>query len=219
MAKAAKATAKVFVVDCHICKAKVAAEETGRAERVYSDCDGDPIGERLFVGKCPSCKSILAGFSNQLEFEGYTAEQDEWGSIIRVFPKPPKEFASTQIPRTVRDSFNEADRSLQANANTAACVMFGRALEALCRDVLARGTPSTEKRGTLERPVTLATGLEKLKELRVIDERLYAWSQKLRAFRNMAAHPTDAAISREDAEDLQSFASAIIEYVYDLTER
>ncbi len=60
-----------------------------------------------------------------------------------------------------------------------------------------------------------------LKEKGIIDSRLYDWSQQLRAFRNLAAHAdTDvSSISRRDAEDLQSFVYAIIEYVYDLTDR
>ena len=41
----------------------------------------------------------------------------------------------------------------------------------------------------------------------------------MQAFRNIAAHPDDTVITREDAEDLQSFVYAIIEYIYDLTER
>jgi hypothetical protein len=59
-----------------------------------------------------------------------------------------------------------------------------------------------------------------LKERGIIDSRLYDWSQQLRVFRNLAAHAdTDAAISRQDAEDLQSFVYAIIEYIYDLTDK
>jgi len=48
---------------------------------------------------------------------------------------------------------------------------------------------------------------------------LYDWSQQLQAFRNLAAHPEDISISRNDAEDLQIFVNAIVEYVYDLTDR
>jgi uncharacterized protein YutE (UPF0331/DUF86 family) len=91
----------------------------------------------------------------------------------------------------------------------AACVMFGRALEAVCKDAL----------GTTK--ITLGKGVEMLKEKGIIDNRLYDWSQQLRVFRNLAAH-ADAdmsSISRQDAEDLQSFVYAIIEYVYDLTDR
>ena len=65
----------------------------------------------------------------------------------------------------------------------------------------------------------LGEGIQKLKEGKHIDDRLFDWSQQLRAFRNIAAHPEDEVISRQDAEDLQAFVYAIIEYIYDLTDR
>jgi hypothetical protein len=78
-----------------------------------------------------------------------------------------------------------------------------------------------------EQPVTKKTkkfiplyeGIERLSEKKVIDDRLYDWSQQLRAFRNIAAHAQDVTISRADAEDLQTFVYAIIGYVYDLADR
>jgi uncharacterized protein YutE (UPF0331/DUF86 family) len=51
----------------------------------------------------------------------------------------------------------------------------------------------------------LGEGLRKLKEKGLIDQRLLDWSQELHAFRNIAAHPTDITISREEADDLRSF--------------
>ena len=65
----------------------------------------------------------------------------------------------------------------------------------------------------------LGEGIKKLKDEKIIDERLYNWSQQLQAFRNLAAHPEDISISREDVEDLQTFVIAIVEYVYDLADR
>jgi Domain of unknown function (DUF4145) len=65
----------------------------------------------------------------------------------------------------------------------------------------------------------LGEGIRALRDKNVIDGRLFDWSQQLQAFRNLAAHPEDIAISREDAEDLQTFVYAIVEYVYDLTDR
>jgi hypothetical protein len=55
----------------------------------------------------------------------------------------------------------------------------------------------------------LGQGIRALREQNVIDGRLFDWSQQLQAFRNLAAHPEDIAISREDAEDLQTFVYAI----------
>jgi hypothetical protein len=67
----------------------------------------------------------------------------------------------------------------------------------------------------------LGTGIKQLRDKNVIDNRLYDWSQHLHAFRNLAAHPDmeGVSITREDAEDLQAFVQAIIEYIYDLTDR
>jgi hypothetical protein len=110
---------------------------------------------------------------------------------------------------------------LQANANIAACVMLGRALEAVCLDILetdATILPTTSM-PTPKKKIMLGEGIKILKEKRIIDDRLYDWSQELHAFRNLAAHPTEISISREDAEDLQSFVYAIIDYIYDLTDR
>jgi hypothetical protein len=101
--------------------------------------------------------------------------------------------------------------------------MLGRALEAVCRDIL---TPSSllpdsflRQPSAPEKKIMLGEGIRKLKDGGYIDERLFDWSQQLQAFRNIAAHPEDFTISREDAEDLQAFVNAIIEYIYDLTDR
>jgi hypothetical protein len=118
----------------------------------------------------------------------------------------------------VKDSLLEADRSLQANANIAACVMFGRALEAMCQAVLQ--DPPSADGGSKKKYIMLSEGIEQLRKRKIIDDRLYDWSQQLRAFRNLAAHAQEeVTISREDAEDLQSFVYAIVEYVYDLADR
>jgi hypothetical protein len=100
--------------------------------------------------------------------------------------------------------------------------MFGRALEAICRDLLdARpGTDVYQSPAPApKRPIMLGEGLRNLKENGLIDQRLFEWSQQLHAFRNLAAHATDIAISREEADDLRSFVFAIVEYIYDLTDR
>lgn len=218
-----KPAQKIFIIDCPWCKAKVAAIESGRASDIgRTEEDGDPYGVLLVVGKCPSCHSLLAGASHQVAFAGWDSDEDRWSDVVRIHPKPPKSFLSHRIPRSVRDSIEEAEKSLQANANIAACAMLGRALEAVCRDLLeehAPPTPPGKPQPPQKRPLMLGEGIRKLKDKGLIDDRLYDWSQQLHAFRNAAAHPTDESISREDAEDLQSFVYAIIEYIYDLTDR
>lgn len=214
---------QVFIVDCPYCRAKVAAIETGRAERsLWDDYASEPIGERLHVGKCPGCHRLVAGMSNQLLFEGFEgAEYDVWSDVTRVYPKPPKVFSSFRIPNSVTISLRQGENSIQANAEIAACVMFGRALEAVCRDVLfTTEEKKAIKDGTSKKKIMLGAGIKQLREDNIIDDRLFDWSQHLQAFRNLAAHPDDELnISREDVEDLQAFVYAIIEYIYDLTDR
>lgn len=164
---------------------------------------------------------MLVGETHQTWFAGHDSEFDQWTDYVRVYPKPPKTFTSYNIPTVVKDSIIEADRSLQANANIASCVMLGRALEGVCRDVLLKTTPpaSGKTPPTKPKPIMLGQGLKDLKAKGIIDDRLFDWSQQLHAFRNLAAHPEDVSITREDAEDLQAFVYALIEYIYDLAER
>lgn len=214
----ADTTPETFIVDCPTCKAKVAAIERGRIRHRGGVHEGDEhYGISVSLGDCPKCHTILVGESQQTAIAGFDSEYDEWADAIRVYPYPPKTFASTRIPKVVSESISEAVKSLQANANVAACVMFGRALEAICRDLLEPGM--SEGTAKSKRPVMLGEGIRKLKDNGLIDQRLFDWSQQLHAFRNVAAHPTDVTISRQDAEDLCTFVYAIIEYIYDLTDR
>lgn len=209
-----------FIVDCPTCKAKVAAIESGCAERSYFREDvGEPFSEKVFVGNCPKCQSILVGRAYQIDFEGFEGElEDYWSDIVRVYPKPPKTFSSWRIPKIVSDSLKEADLAIQAGANIAACAMLGRSLEAICRSVLEPKLNDDSVKKT-KNQLMLGCGIKKLHDAKVIDDRLYDWSQQLHAFRNLAAHPDeDITISRRDTEDLQTFVNAIVEYIYDLTD-
>lgn len=214
---------ETFIVDCPICKAKVAAGQHGCVRRSGGiDQDGEEhYGISVSLGVCPKCRSILVGESQQIGIAGYDTEYDEWADSIRVYPEPPKTFTSKRIPKVVSDSIAEAVKSLQANANIAACVMFGRALEAICHDLLepAHTASTNQPTATRKRSVMLGEGIRRLKDNGLINDQLFDWSQQLHAFRNVAAHPTDITISREDADDLRSFVYAIIEYIYDLTDR
>jgi len=104
---------KTFIVDCPICRAKVAAEVSGIAENSGRDYETNELyAERLYVGKCPRCETLLAGESHQTDFEGYGAQFDEWSDVVRFYPKPIKTFSSHRIPNVVTDSLVEGVRSL-----------------------------------------------------------------------------------------------------------
>jgi hypothetical protein len=70
-----------------------------------------------------------------------------------------------------------------------------------------------------QRKLMLGEGIKQPRQKQIIDDRLCDWSQQLQAFRNLTAHPEDITISREDAEDLQTFVYANVQYIYDLTDR
>ncbi|WP_338441650.1 DUF4145 domain-containing protein [Synechococcus elongatus IITB4] len=214
---------ETFIIDCPHCKAKVAAIKTGCAEKSWYDDDlGEPFAHKVLVGHCPRCQSILVGETLQTDFALYNSDEDRWSEVTRIYPQPSKIFSSFRIPSVVKSSLSEADRSLQAGSNIAACVMLGRAIEAVCRDILEsmpQETASTDKTQKKYGRVMLGEGINMLHKHKIIDDRLHEWSQQLHAFRNLSAHPEDISISREDVEDLQTFAHAIIEYIYDLADR
>ena len=61
--------------------------ETGRAERTAFDDDAqEPWGERVAVGFCPKCQTMLVGRCYQTHFKGWEEEEDDvWSDPIRVF--------------------------------------------------------------------------------------------------------------------------------------
>lgn len=215
---------ETFIIDCPFCKAKVAAVADGVASQVIlpGSQDDAPSGDKLFVGTCPRCGTPLAGESHQVGWAGQDGERDQWSEVVRVYPKPARTFSSHWIPQVLRDSLLEANVCMQAGAYTAATAMSGRALEALCRNILSpenSGIEPADEAPAPRRPIMLAEGIRRLREGNFIDERLYDWSQQLHTFRNEAAHPGQNPISREDAEDLQTFVYAIAEFIYDLKDR
>jgi hypothetical protein len=63
----------------------------------------------------------------------------------------------------------------------------------------------------------LAPGIKELHAKGVIDARLAAWAEALQKARNLSAHASGEKVSKQDAQDLLDFASAICEYVFVLT--
>src|SRR5205823_1327373 len=114
--------------------------------------------------------TLLVGQAIQTDFAGFEGtEEDRYADVVRVFPKPPKIFSSYRIPKSAKVSLIEGGRAFQAGAYIAACVMFGRALEAVCRDILQEKDGAAEKGE--RRPIMLAAGLRQLKDRKIIDDR------------------------------------------------
>src|SRR5690606_16424667 len=113
----------------------------------------------------------------------------------------PETEVDWEIPEIARNSLIEAKICFKAKAYSACAVMCGRAIEGVCKN----HDPKTK---------TLAAGLKKLRDDRVIDSRLYEWGEALRENRNLGAHATTEKVSKDDAKDLLDFSAAICEYVF-----
>ena len=182
-----------MLIECHICKAKVDAEVLAEHN------DLDFIETLTYLLKCPSCNSAIVAESH----EDFSGGKKFYTRPFRVYPRPKRELGK-DIPHIVRMSLEEAERCMQAGAYLAAAAMCGRSLEAICRHFKTRDN-------------YLGGGLKELKDLGVVDAKLYEWGEELRDQRNNAAHATDTEIGSQDANDVMTFTYAIIDYVFLLT--
>lgn len=214
-----------FLVFCPTCRSKVAAQITGRAAREVFEPEHmtEPLVERVMIGNCPSCDNILVASQEVIKTTDGPEYEHVWSPPERIFPVGRNTFENSFLPRTVKESLSEASGCMEAGRAIAACAMFGRALEAICRDQILKTTRASENGDSGTKPtreVMLGAGLAELHRLKIIDDRLYEWSKQLNIVRNLAAHPdADFEITHEDADDLETFVVAITEYIYDLAER
>jgi hypothetical protein len=182
-----------MVIECPHCSAFVDGKILGQKEWGPDD-EGDP--RKVALVECPNCHNVLLGFT---EIAPDANGEWDWCRAIRLWPKQATRLSSS-IPREVRNSLKDARKCFDSEVYSASAVMAGRAIEAMCKN----------KVGTK----TLAKGLEKMKAQGLIDEKIFHWAEALREERNLGAHASGIDVSREDAQDVLDFATAICEYVY-----
>lgn len=185
-------------IECPYCRARVQAMVL--AKRMYYPDEHTPEPYAYAFVQCTSCHTMMVGYDPcepQLQDEGPVLLAREW-------PDPDQQYP-LNLPVNVRSSLTEARKSLAAGAHHAAAVMCGRAVEGICKD-------KTKSK-------MLAAGLKKMKEMKIIDSKLYDWGEALRRERNIGAHAGEDTISSRDAKDVYDFAVAIAEYVYVLDEK
>lgn len=194
-----KQKGKIKFVDCPTCESKVGAEVLSGTS-LFDEETGITLS--VYLLKCPVCSLPICAVSD-MEMGG-TIDDPKWeeGLLERVWPYPKKNLSD--LPTSVKQSLEEAEKCFDVNANLACSVMCRRALESLCVDlaVLTKSLP------------------DKLKELKtkgIIDGRLAEWGEVLRQMGNIGAHASNKHISKQDARDVLDFTMAICEYVYTLT--
>jgi len=116
-----------------------------------------------------------------------------------AYPAPRR--LSGDIPRRLRDQWEEARTCFEAKAYTAAVVMVRRTLEGACKE-----------NGITQR--NLLKGLAELKDRELVDSTLAEWADALRVLGNQGAHYTGESITREDAEDALDFGEALLDHIY-----
>lgn len=182
-----------MVVECPYCEDNVEAQEVGSHDEASRN---GTAPTRFTMLVCSGCKNALLAGQELLGSEN----GEEWTAPERLWPRPRRSFDFV-VPTSVRASLNEADRCLSAHAYLACAAMAGRALDGICRNF----------KGERE---YVAPGLKELFKRKIIDERLFQWSELLNERREIAAHGTEGTISRDDAEDLLDLVSAVCEYVF-----
>jgi hypothetical protein len=153
---------------------------------------------------CDCCRHILLAYE---EFEGLSDGdfREIWSAPTRVYPTEQVVEFPVQIPQGIRDSLEEARRSLKADSYFATAAMCRRVIEGICRHYNA------------SRKLDKALG--ELRSRGIIDGILLQWAEALRLFGNVGAHPDPKAISKNDAADLFDFSVAICQYVFVLGEK
>jgi len=192
---------KIKFIDCPDCESKIGAEILSSSS-FYEEESGVTLV--VYLLKCPICSLPICAIG-EVELGG-TREEPEWeeGPLDRVWPYPKKYFSD--LPISVKQSLEEAEKCFSVNANLACSVMCRRTLESLCVDL-----------GVLNK--SLPDKLQELKTKGVIDGRLAEWGETLRQMGNIGAHASDNRIGKQDARDILDFTIAICEYVYMLTSK
>jgi len=196
-----KQNKEIKFIDCPTCESKVGAEVLSSSTYFGEELD---IGLVVYLLKCPICSLPICVVS-ELDVGGTADEsQLEDGPLERVWPYPKKNFFD--LPTSVEQSLEEAEKCFNINANLACTVMCRRALESLCVDLAVSGKSLPDK-------------LKELKTKEIIDGRLAEWGETLRQMGNIGAHASNKHISKQDARDILDFTMAICDYVYTLTRK
>jgi hypothetical protein len=188
-------------VDCSNCSMKVNAKIISQHTENQSS-DWEFMANYLFL-ECPACKNVLLA-RRFLEYDNAINNFD-WTLPLRVWPEEEKSLSST-LPILVKKSLEEAMKCYKAKAYWACAVMCRRTLESICSE-------NGIKKKTLD------IGLKELLDRKIIDLKIFKWSQELRTHGNIGAHAIDKQISVSEAKDLLDFSSAICDYVFVLNEK
>ena len=187
-----------MILDCECCDATVGAEPV--EHYTAFDSNEAQFEFRYTLLKCPKCSGAFLVIEDRLCDDPHS----EFSDPVLLYPA--KRKADRNLPKRVREPFQEALTCLRAKTYTATAMMCRKTLEAICiqHDV---------------RSGTLKTKLRSLQTADVIDKRLFEWSDALRISGNEAAHNVDVSVDRQEAQDIVDFTHALLEYIFTFREK
>jgi hypothetical protein len=112
---------------------------------------------------------------------------------------------SPDVPKGIREDFEEADKCLNSGAFKASVAMLRRALQKSCQELGANPEDG------------LVDQLKNLYKNGKMPQSLYELATEIRFFGNYGAHPRDdllEKITMEDAKTLSEFLQHFFEYTY-----
>lgn len=178
-----------MIIECVRCEALTDHEEKSSLRRPYEGSSLETVYTLLMCKACSEVALVAQDWAGDETIEPY-----------RLYPPIEKQLSS-DVPKELRSSYEEAVKCFKAKAYIAAAVMCRKTLEGLCYLHQADGR-------------NLATSLRKLHSDGVIDRSLYDWANALRITGNEAAHGVTFRLARQDSKDILGFSEAILDYVY-----
>lgn len=146
------------------------------------------------------CQSCLGPLLFERLADVADGQMYPWDPRVLVYPTQGGEL-SQAVPDTLRQTFTEAVKCMQAGCYTASVIMGRRLVEGLANLNGAQGR-------------TLAAKLAHLKSKGILDARLLEWSDLIKNVGNDGAHETNSAVSRQDAQEVLRFVEALVDYHY-----
>jgi hypothetical protein len=164
----------------------------------YDPEHGYDLPEKWTSVQCPNCNGACLYVQ---EYYGPEAcPPDGYDERYRMYPAQARRLSS-DIPKSLREDYREARECIASKHYTAAAVMARRTLEGITIEQgYAKGV--------------LFTRLEKMRDDKVIDDRLYDWADICRDVGNQGAHADKQPVSREDAVETLDFIEALLDYLY-----
>lgn len=187
------------VVRCPNCQKDAAARVVGHYSYALEDVSPG-AAEFIIFAKCPDCSQpfLLSRQGEDMEIFG---QPETWDDPIVLYPGNPTAMDKA-VPPVLAASYLEASRVFAVQAYTSSSIMCRRTLEGICSHFQADGRNLDRK-------------LADLKDKRILDPRLYEWSNEaLRALGNEAAHDVQQTVNAQDSKDVLDFTKAILEYLF-----